>query len=108
YVLLAGSDSVLATLGARFRPVLGSGSPISASQSSSTATLTVGADHLDIRDRVRTSISAPAIAGGGEAFDQRGFDQVYLNSTGDVRFLNAAIDNEGTTALTVPGDLMIS
>lgn len=108
YVLLAGSDSVLATLGARFRPVLGSGSPISASQSSSTATLTVDADHLDIRDRVRTSISAPAIAGGGEAFDQRGFDQVYLNSTGDVRFLNAAIDNEGTTTLTVPGDLMIS
>ena len=108
YILLAGADIQRDLFSNQFRPVLDAASIISAAQSSSTATLTVDADHLDIRDGVRTSINATAIAGGGEAFDQRGFDQIYLNSTGDIRFLGAVVDENGTTALTVPGDLMLS
>ncbi|AJD50053.1 filamentous hemagglutinin-like protein [Isoalcanivorax pacificus W11-5] len=107
YVLLAGANGQNTLSPGRVRSELnpnGTGA-LSAMQAMSAAHLAVEADHIDVRDQVRTSIGAPAVA-GGEAMDRVGFDQVSLTSTGDLRFLNHASDS--ATALTLPGDLSIS
>ncbi|AEC18808.1 filamentous hemagglutinin-like protein [Pusillimonas sp. T7-7] len=108
YVLLAGAPGQKDVLTGRFRPQLNAGGTgaLSALQATSAAHLTVEAGLIDVRDQVRTSISASAVPGGGEAIDRVGFDQVSLSSTGDLRFLNNVADIE--TALTLPGDLDIT
>ncbi|WP_236556065.1 filamentous haemagglutinin family protein [Alcanivorax sp. S71-1-4] len=107
HVLLAGANGQNSLSPGRVRSELnpnGTGA-LSAQQTMSAAHLAVTADHIDVRDQVRTSIGAPAAA-GGEAMDRVGFDQVSLTSTGDLRFLNAVSDS--ATALTLPGDLTLS
>ena len=75
---------------------------------------TADADLIDIRDRVGFGArgAVPLLAGAPVTVDRRGFDQVSLNSRGDVRLLAdrpaVASSGDATTELGTNGDLRIT
>ncbi|WZB60938.1 hypothetical protein WJ970_24850 [Achromobacter xylosoxidans] len=75
---------------------------------------TADADLIDIRDRVGFGArgAVPLLAGAPVTVDRRGFDQVSLNSRGDVRLLGGqagrGLSGDATTELGTNGDLRIT
>ena len=74
---------------------------------------TADADLIDIRDRVGFGArGVPLLAGAPVTVDRRGFDQVSLNSRGDVRLLGGqagrGLSGDATTELGTNGDLRIT
>ena len=108
YLRLAGAaragDGVTPTVtwrdGASARPGVGS--------------FTADADLIDIRDRVGFGARGAVLllAGAPVTVDRRGFDQVSLNSRGDVRLLGGqagrGLSGDATTELGTNGDLRIT
>jgi len=83
------------------------------STANNQARLIVNADLLDVQGSVRLSSKGSYLSANGSTVtvEREGFDQVELNSRGDLRFL-AGADSEGmpvgfTTQLITPGDLTL-
>ncbi|WZB71525.1 hypothetical protein WJ968_06115 [Achromobacter xylosoxidans] len=90
YVLLSGRTSLLPPSTPPL-PVFASLEEWRASGQGDAARLGVEADHIDIRDFVRTGIQGAVTLNGGmtQTVDRRGYGMVELRSRGDLRFLSS-------------------
>ncbi|WP_051593715.1 filamentous haemagglutinin family protein [Achromobacter sp. DH1f] len=114
YVLLSGRTNLSPGIAQQVDATLNAWKP---SVLPAAARLQVEADHIDIRNRVNTGMQGAVLLGGGSqmAIARRGYDQLALRSTGDLRFLSAQPGSEmpmsgqpDTSAVLTAGDLLLA